>query len=61
MLGQEERERVEDSSKQSTTLNRFGDGRETKSITIPMLICEKKVELSVEVVDNNICSLEDHQ
>ena len=57
LLSQEDREKVENSSKQSTTLYRFGDGRETKSIkelTIPMMICEKRVEMNVEVVDNNI-------
>ena len=57
MLSQEERERVEKSAKKSTTMYRFGDGKETKSmkeLTIPMFVCGKKILMTVEVVDSNI-------
>ena len=57
LLSEEERKKVEMTAKQSSTLYRFGDGRETKSmkeLVIPMFICGKKTNLNVEVVDNNI-------
>ena len=57
LLSKEERDNVENNATKSKTLYRFGDGKETRSqkkIKIPMFICGRRVEIDVEVVENNI-------
>ena len=57
LLSDKEREEALNSKKISSSLYRFGDGKETRSkheMTLPMTICGKKLELSVDVVDNDI-------
>ena len=57
MLHPDERKKVENTRRESSTKFRFGDGNETKSkntLTLPLSIYGKRFELPVEVVDNNI-------
>ena len=57
LLNKDQRDEVMKSERKSRTLYRFGDGKETKSlkkIKIPMFMCGNRVEVDVEVVDNNI-------
>ena len=59
MLTNREREEVLKSAKVSSSLYKFGDGKEISSkneITVPMTICGKKIKLKlqVDVVENDI-------
>ena len=57
MLTNQEREEVLKSAKVSSSLYRFGDGKEIRSkheITVSMTICGKKIKLQVDVVENDI-------
>ena len=57
MLTNQERQEVLKSAKVSSSLYRFGDGKEIRSkheITVPMTICGKKIKLQVDVVENDI-------
>ena len=57
MLSDCERIEAEKTCKMSNSMYRFGDGQETKSIkeiTIPVFICDKRIKVPVDVVNNNI-------
>ena len=57
LLSPKEQEEVENSAQPSSTVYRFGDGKETisqRTISIPVLICGNRKNISVEVVDSNI-------
>ena len=57
MLHPDERKKVENTRRESSTKFRFGDGNETKSkniLTLPLSIYGKRFQIPVEVVDNNI-------
>ena len=57
LLSASEREAVLRSAKSSSSLYRFGDGKETRSkqeLCIPMMICGEITEIAVDVVDNDI-------
>ena len=57
LLSEEEKSRVLKSVKSSSSLFRFGDGKEsrsTKSYVIPVVIAGVKTEMVVDVVNNEI-------
>ena len=57
MLTNWEGEEVLKSAKVSSSLYRFGDGKEIRNkheITVPMTICGKNIKLRVDVVENDI-------
>ena len=57
LLNGNDRSEAEKSTKESSSLFRFGDGKESKSlkqIKLPMCIAGKRITMDVEVVDNDI-------
>ena len=57
LLSEDERTMALKSKKTGSSLYRFGDGQETRSkheITVPMTICGKRIQIVVDVVENDI-------